>query len=83
MSRSETIPALIYATAEYREGYRSGLNAARRHRPETSPFLPQDPRHLGWADAVYDAWSARRMELSRAANRPADCHVDTASPQLV
>jgi hypothetical protein len=77
------MPVRIYATVEYREGYRAGAHAARMHRPETSPFLSYDPRHIGWADALYDAWSARRTELSRAANRDVDCGVRTSSHQLV
>jgi hypothetical protein len=31
--------------------------------------MPQDLRHLGWMDAFYDAWSARRVEISRASEQ--------------
>jgi len=73
MPLNGTISECIYATAEYREGYYFGTKAARMHRLEAVPFPSKDPRHAGWSDALYDAWSARRLELSRAANRTADC----------
>jgi hypothetical protein len=83
MPLNGTISECIYATAEYREGYYFGTKAARMHRLEAVPFPSKDPRHAGWSDALYDAWSARRLELSRAANRTADCRPGAVSHQLV
>ena len=83
MPRSRTIPARIYSTAEYREGYWAGARAARVHRPDSSPFLSHDPRDLGWSDALYDAWSARRVELRRAATRTESAAVHDPTHQLV
>jgi hypothetical protein len=66
MSQAKSFSARIYASPEYREGYRTGCQAAHLQRPEESPYLLQDLRHLGWIDAFYDAWSARRVEINRA-----------------
>jgi len=66
MSQAKSFSARIYASPEYRAGYRAGCQAAHLQRPEASPYLLQDLRHLGWIDAIYDAWSARRVEINRA-----------------
>jgi hypothetical protein len=59
----------VYASPAYRQGYAAGVKAAHLRRPDTNPYLLQDLRHLGWMDAFYDAWSARRVEISRASER--------------
>jgi hypothetical protein len=66
MSQAKSFSARIYATPGYREGYSAGCQAARLRRSDANPYLLQDLRHLGWMDAFYDAWSARRVEISRA-----------------
>lgn len=68
MPRAKSFSARIYATPEYREGYVAGCKAVHLQRPVASPYLIQDLRHLGWIDAIFDAWSARRVEISRAAD---------------
>ena len=66
MSQAKSFSARIYATPAYLEGYSAGCKAAHLRRPDDNPYLPQDLRHRGWLDAFYDAWSARRVEISRA-----------------
>jgi len=51
MSQAKSFSARIYASPEYREGYRTGCQAAHLQRPKESPYLLQDLRHLGWIDA--------------------------------
>ena len=65
MPPSRTFQARLYATPEYRAGYAAGCRAARAGPPAENPFLPQDLRHVGWTDASYDNWSARRVEFDR------------------
>jgi hypothetical protein len=69
MTRTKSFSARIYATPGYREGYSAGCKAAHLRRPDDNPYLLEDLRHLGWMDAFYDAWSARRVEISRASER--------------
>ena len=59
--RTPAIPARVYSSPEYRRGYAAGLTAGRADEAPENPYLPQDPRHPGWADACYDLWSARRI----------------------
>jgi hypothetical protein len=66
MSQAKSFSARIYASPEYCEGYRAGSQAAHLQRPDESPYQIQDLRHLGWIDAFYDVWSARRVEINRA-----------------
>jgi hypothetical protein len=79
MPRPPTFPARLYAAPEYREGYAAGCRAARARRPAENPYLPQDLRHVGWADAGYDNWSARRVEYERVAGRRAEFHPQTVA----
>jgi hypothetical protein len=66
MSRAQSLSSKIYASPTYREGYGAGSKAAHLRRADFNPYQPQDLRYLGWMDAFYDAWSARRVEISRA-----------------
>lgn len=68
MSKTQRLSARLYASPSYREGYGAGCAAARLLRANVNPYPPQDLRHLGWMDAFYDAWSARRVEISRASD---------------
>jgi hypothetical protein len=77
MPRTQTLPARIYSTPEYRKGYEAGCKAARAQGPQENPYLPQDLRHLGWADACYDNWSARRVEFDRVSVSREEFHPKT------
>ena len=83
MPRTQILPARIYSTPEYRKGYEAGGKAARTQRPRENPYLPQDLRHLGWADACYDNWSARRVEFDRASVCRGEFHSNTAANAFV
>ncbi|HUJ43142.1 MAG TPA: hypothetical protein VLW52_06000 [Opitutaceae bacterium] len=74
MPPPRTLPARLYAAPEYRAGYAAGCRAARARQADENPYLLQDLRHVGWADACYDQWSARRVEFERAAGRRAESH---------
>jgi hypothetical protein len=76
---SRTFPARLYATPEYRAGYAAGCRAARGGQPAENPFLPQDLRHVGWTDASYDNWSARRVEIERVAGGRAEFRPKTVT----
>jgi len=65
MFRIRSLPARFYATPEYREGYGAGALAAESGEPPENPYLPYDLHHLGWGDACYDDWSARRRGVRR------------------
>jgi hypothetical protein len=67
MPCGQTRSVRIYATPAYCEGYGAGCKAAHLRRADINPYPLQDLRHLGWMDAFYDSWSARRVEISRAA----------------
>ena len=66
MLLSQSFSNGVYASPAYREGYAAGVKAAHLLRPNSNPYPFQDLRHLGWTDAYYDAWSARRVEVNRA-----------------
>jgi hypothetical protein len=75
----QTPPARIYSTREYRKGYEAGCKAVHVHGSQENPYLPQDPRHLGWADARYDNWSARRIGFDRVSVCRIDFHPKTVA----
>jgi hypothetical protein len=77
MSQAKSFSERIYATPGYREGYSAGCKAAHLRRPDSNPYLPQDLHYLGWIDAFYDAWSVRRLEISRAAEHREDAESKT------
>jgi len=82
MPPPQPLPARLYATPEYRRGYAIGSRAARAGLAEENPFLPQDLRHVGWADAWYDHWSARRVEIERVVGRRVDFRPRTIANAL-
>lgn len=55
----------LYLTLEYQQGYADGHEATRCGRANENPYLAGDPRHHGWADAIYDSWSIRQVEIAR------------------
>jgi hypothetical protein len=79
MPQNQPLSARLFASPSYRDGYGAGCKAAHLRHPDTNPYLPQDLRHLGWTDAFYDAWSARRVEISRAADQREIFPINTAT----
>jgi hypothetical protein len=84
MPKNQRLSARLYASPSYREGYGAGCAAARLLRANDNPYPPQDLQHLGWMDAFYDAWSARRVEISRASEHremfPVGAAMDATEP---